>query len=376
MWRWRSAERSWRRVFAVLVIAVVLLALALWGYGFGWTGFGESEREVVENGDLRRAKTLWDWMELAIVPVVIAVGGYLLGEGASRRAKEAEERSAEEDALRAEIRGREDALREYVDRIGGAISEHGASGAAGIPAGVRTLMRAQTLSVLRSFGFERNKASEDRGVSNPVALRPDLRKEVLRFLDQAELIKAPNPAIELRGADLRLADMASIELAGASLRGADLTQADLSKANLREAYLSDAILRKAVIQGADMTKAKTDGADMEDVVGTPVGMTPAKLAEDEPLGGVGRVGVEPDHYVLARALQPLLEDIRLFFAHASRGGDGLPYLLAAIPAPAEDIHIELLAIVGVPAGHRALLPPRIIRSYFISRRTPRASNNP
>lgn len=253
-------------------LAVVFLALVLGGYAIPWTGFGEDVRVVETGEDLQRAKSLWDWMELIFVPLLLAVGAYLLNEAASRRAKEAEDRSAEEDALREEIRVRENTLREYMDQIGRAITEQGADDPPEIKPGPRTLMRAQTLSVLRSFGPERNQASQNRGVPTPEALRPDLRKEVLRFLHQVELMKTPEPTISLRGADLRLADLNSIELSGACLREVDLTRADLSKANLRGADLRGAILREAILQDADLTNAKLEGAEMENVVGESVGL--------------------------------------------------------------------------------------------------------
>jgi hypothetical protein len=43
------------------------------GYTYQWTGFGQSK--VSE--DIQPAKTLWDWLDLLIVPAMLALGGYL-----------------------------------------------------------------------------------------------------------------------------------------------------------------------------------------------------------------------------------------------------------------------------------------------------------
>jgi hypothetical protein len=53
------------------VAVVVLLRI---GYALPGTGFGQTE---VKEG-VTPSKTLWDWMDLLIVPVVLAIGGYYL----------------------------------------------------------------------------------------------------------------------------------------------------------------------------------------------------------------------------------------------------------------------------------------------------------
>jgi hypothetical protein len=46
-----------------LVIAIILVAIGGYIYKWGWTGFAD--------------KTLWDWMKLLIVPIILALGGLL-----------------------------------------------------------------------------------------------------------------------------------------------------------------------------------------------------------------------------------------------------------------------------------------------------------
>jgi hypothetical protein len=59
-----------------VLAAMVALLVVLWGYRFSWTGFSEDSWRKRDFLEYRRAKTLWDWMGLLIVPVVLAVGGY------------------------------------------------------------------------------------------------------------------------------------------------------------------------------------------------------------------------------------------------------------------------------------------------------------
>jgi hypothetical protein len=63
-------------VSAALVVAFLLAGL---GYIQGWrTGFD--------------TKTLWDWMELLIIPLVLAIGGFFF----SRAERDAERKSADD----------------------------------------------------------------------------------------------------------------------------------------------------------------------------------------------------------------------------------------------------------------------------------------
>jgi hypothetical protein len=70
---------------------------------------------------------------------------------------------------------------------------------------VRTLARAHTLTVLRR-------------------LYPDRKRNVLNFLYEADLIKLPQPVIDLGSPDF---EYSAADLSGADLSGADLTGADL-----------------------------------------------------------------------------------------------------------------------------------------------------
>jgi hypothetical protein len=63
-------------VLCIVATVVVVGLLVVLGYGQEWTGFGRSVEQVGDNRDLRRAKTLWDWLQLLVVPVALAILGF------------------------------------------------------------------------------------------------------------------------------------------------------------------------------------------------------------------------------------------------------------------------------------------------------------
>ena len=83
------------------------------------------------------------------------------------------------------------------------------------------------------------------------------KRTVMRFLQEAKLIAAPSPTIDLNGADLRGADLSGTGLDGAELSGCDLTDADLSGA-----HLGSARLRFTNLQGADLSRANLVHAEV------------------------------------------------------------------------------------------------------------------
>src|SRR5687768_5158643 len=63
-------------LFAGILIAAGLILMAiLAAYSVPWTGFADNDPA---NSDLVRGKTLWDWMELLIIPMALAIGAFYL----------------------------------------------------------------------------------------------------------------------------------------------------------------------------------------------------------------------------------------------------------------------------------------------------------
>ena len=115
-----------RTVLITLLAVVILLSiLSILGYIFNWhwTGLVPDSSEPKQH-----AKTLWDWLQLLIIPAVLAVAGYVINltisrseqEATKQRAKseqEAAEKHAETEREIALDNQRETALKEYIDKM-------------------------------------------------------------------------------------------------------------------------------------------------------------------------------------------------------------------------------------------------------------------
>jgi uncharacterized protein YjbI with pentapeptide repeats len=226
-------------------------------------------------------KTLLDWMQLLLVPLLLAGGVFFL----NRSEKETERQRAEDRAkLEREIatdRQQEAALQSYLDRMADLLLNEKLRTSENEE--IRNVARTRTLTVLRG-------------------LDPTRKGIVLRFLREADLIS--KPIINLRGADLsganlRGADLESVtflltNLQGADLRGANLENVDLRRANLQDADLRDtnleraaissanlqnANLQKAFILNADLLNADLRNADLTSAVLSNTDLEQAKLQE-------------------------------------------------------------------------------------------------
>ena len=93
--------RSWRQrikqhpvataLISFVALLVVLVLLGGYKLNWGWTGF---------NGSNKSGKTLWDWMQLLFIPVVLAVAGFWF----NHRERKAAELRTENERKAAELR--------------------------------------------------------------------------------------------------------------------------------------------------------------------------------------------------------------------------------------------------------------------------------
>lgn len=72
---------------AIGIVLLLVVALLVLIFGWGWTGFGPETSDPKQH-----AKTLWDWLQLLIIPSVLVVGGFSLNLIQKRREDEVAQR--------------------------------------------------------------------------------------------------------------------------------------------------------------------------------------------------------------------------------------------------------------------------------------------
>lgn len=216
-------------VICVLLLFALLIFAIQSGYSQGWTGFGNYQTQT----GIERSKTLWDWMELLIVPIVLAGGAFLINNFEKKRSIQIEEQRANSEREIAKDNLQETLMQNYLDKMGDLLIDKNLKKA---NKNVKDVARVKTLTVLR-------RLDKDRKVT------------VMLFLIESKLVLAPKPIISLSRADLMKADF----------RGTNLSGADLSETYLIDSLLANANLSKAVLRGSALIRANLEGANLSGV---------------------------------------------------------------------------------------------------------------
>ena len=288
---WQRIRQRRVAILVMIAIAVVAVVLIIVGYSFHWAGFngyiqvsivhtlsGPTAGTVTRTEAYQPGKTLWDWLQLLIIPVVLVIAGYFINLTISRGEQEATKQRAQSEREAAEKRAetereialdhqRETSLQEYIDKMSELFLHEDLLGS-DPKKEVREIARIRTLTVLNRLDGQR-------------------KGSVLQFLKNAELINQGTPIINLFGANLSGAYLSEaflhgtrlyhVDLSGANLRQAHLSfippnlqydqeyieGANLSYANLTGTDLSRADLEEVKLRRANLTKANLSGADLE-----------------------------------------------------------------------------------------------------------------
>ena len=160
-----------------------------WKRLWRWTEFGE--------------RSAWDWLQLLIVPLALAVIGLWFSAQQDVRQSAIEEQRAQDAALQA-----------YLDQMSSLLLEKDLR-ASDKDSEVRTLARARTLTVLER-------------------LDPSRKKAVMQFLVEAEQVQSVEggrgPIIALTSANLSDVNLSLVNLSGADLSDAkDITEEQLKQ---------------------------------------------------------------------------------------------------------------------------------------------------
>jgi uncharacterized protein YjbI with pentapeptide repeats len=216
-------------------------------------------------------KTLWQFLDLLIVPLALAIIGFGFTAQQQVRQTQIEEQRAQNAALQA-----------YLDQMNPLILENDLLDSEEGDA-VFTLAKARTTTVLAQLDGVHNQAVtrflSDSGLLRKQALlaKAELQDAKLHkaVLEEANLAATQLNRANLTDAVLAEADFYAEVKVGKSTQviPADLTKADLRRANLQganlticylnEATLTDAALQSAVLRGADLRGADLSHAALQ-----------------------------------------------------------------------------------------------------------------
>src|SRR6266481_5316517 len=187
-------------------------------------------------------KTLWDWLQLLIIPFVLAVIALLFNRATTRteqkiaadryeQDKEIASRHYHQDRQIAEQRyqndrsialdkQREDLFQVYLDRMSDLLLNGGLLQSS-TNAEVRNIARVRTLTVLRQLDNRR-------------------KNYVLSFLRETKLVTSEPETniISFSSADLSRVDFKDVYLSDIDLSKANLSNADLTGANMSNTYIT------------------------------------------------------------------------------------------------------------------------------------------
>jgi uncharacterized protein YjbI with pentapeptide repeats len=223
-----------------------------------------------------RGKTVWDWLDLLIVPVFIALSVAALSLLQASAQQRAEELRTEREQAIEEQRAQNAALQAYLDQMSHLVLEEDLPGSAEGDA-VFTLAQARTTTALTQLDGEHNQAAtrflSDSGLLEEPALLANAGLEGAELpkavLQDANLAGTKLSGANLAGAGLINADFSATEKVGEDVKwtAADLTEANLTDAALQEANLAlctldKATLTHAALQSADLSSASLQEADL------------------------------------------------------------------------------------------------------------------
>jgi uncharacterized protein YjbI with pentapeptide repeats len=268
-----------RMAIAMPLSMPAFLWVSTHGQAGEWTSLGKAAFKSLE------AKTFWDWMDLLLLPILLAVGALLLNR--SRRNTDrfrAEEKASLEREIATDNQ-KEEALQAYFDRMADLLLKDKLSKFS--QEEVRNVARIRTLSVLRGLDPKRKGLVllflKDSGLIDREAVidlcGADLSKAQVPYasLGRINLSEASLSGADLQGAGLAKSYLSGTDLKGANLVGANLSGADLFEANLSGADLSHAKLNGANLNGANLRGCRLNGANLAEADLTGVNLSVGDL---------------------------------------------------------------------------------------------------
>ncbi|WP_081417844.1 pentapeptide repeat-containing protein [Microcystis aeruginosa] len=228
-------DMPWLRGILLLLLFLLVIAnVAIWISNFKWSGF--------------QKKTLWDWLQLLIIPLMLALGAFYLNS--------ASESSRVQEQIKQEI------LTDYFSKMQDLIVEtkkiKQTPGSKESNSEERLLLefrptaQALTLSVLEQLDGKR-------------------KGKVITYLAESQLINKIDPLIQLGGANLQKLELkgrqvfSSINIVGANMTATELSDILISDSDLSTVNLTEAVLQDVTFENSNLSGINLDGASLTNV---------------------------------------------------------------------------------------------------------------
>ena len=252
---WRKNKQLLITVTVVIIVLIVAFALAVYKFGWDWIGFNGGYGQITTTSTSQGTttakvkppgKTLWDLLQLLIVPIVLAVGGFWLNQIQKSREQRTTQQQAELERELTSDNQQENLLQAYIDKMSELLLHEKLREPVFEPVlpsdawnEAQHIARARTFTVLSKLDARR-------------------KRSVIQFLHESDLISKDKCIVHLNATNLdglNGADLSGADLSGLALAYSDLHRVNLSNANLSQANLCEANLSQAVLSGANLRNA-------------------------------------------------------------------------------------------------------------------------
>lgn len=195
-----------------------------------------------------RGKTLWQWLDIFLSPLIIAITGWIL----TVRLKQIEQ---QQDIFR----GQQEDLQAYFDRMSNLLLNHDLRKSSTDNEGV--IICQNLTSVITATASNKQKRQILQFLYSSGLI---YRKSVNNFSPLINLKGANFDNVFLEGINLPLCYLHSISLKYTNLQKANLSKINLENARLEGINLSASILQEANLKSSFLNKAKLYGASLID----------------------------------------------------------------------------------------------------------------
>jgi uncharacterized protein YjbI with pentapeptide repeats len=224
-------------------------------------------------------KTLWDFLQLLIVPLVLAFAGFQLQDYAKARDQKIAADTAQRERAAAADKAYQDILVKYLDQMTDLVKMEDLLNTPFDPITLQKpkvknaflIAQIRTVTALQSLDSARQRSVvqflRTAGLYNPCYRKSECESLGILFIarmSNINLQKADLAGIDLRSTDLRGANLNNATLLEANLENSSLSKVDLDGTDLRYAILRNADLSNANFKNANLRYADLNSADLKD----------------------------------------------------------------------------------------------------------------